>query len=225
MPERCTYDYAVIRVVPRVEREEFVNVGVIVSCPALSLPRGADRARRAPRAGARSRGRPAGDPRAPRDDPADLRRRRRGRADRHSCRCASASTGSPPRGARSSRPLRCTPASWTIRVPRSSVCSTRWCACSRHGFATPCIAARPCAGAPARRLRQPPDQPADQAGRADHRLPVSDAPEVLQGLGEPGRPRVLGRRHAGGGLLVRGPRIPPAHRGGRTEGHQDSSAR
>ena len=29
----CTYDYAVIRVVPRVEREEFVNAGVIVSCP------------------------------------------------------------------------------------------------------------------------------------------------------------------------------------------------
>lgn len=26
------YDYAVIRAVPRVEREEFVNVGVIVSC-------------------------------------------------------------------------------------------------------------------------------------------------------------------------------------------------
>jgi hypothetical protein len=33
VPERCTYDYAVIRVVPRVEREEFVNAGVIVSCP------------------------------------------------------------------------------------------------------------------------------------------------------------------------------------------------
>jgi hypothetical protein len=32
--EHCTYDYAIIRVVPRVEREEFVNVGVIVSCPA-----------------------------------------------------------------------------------------------------------------------------------------------------------------------------------------------
>jgi hypothetical protein len=29
----CTYDYAIIRLVPRVEREEFVNVGVIVSCP------------------------------------------------------------------------------------------------------------------------------------------------------------------------------------------------
>lgn len=27
-----TYDYAVVRVVPRVEREEFVNVGVILSC-------------------------------------------------------------------------------------------------------------------------------------------------------------------------------------------------
>ena len=31
--QRSTYDYAVIRVVPRVEREEFVNAGVIVSCP------------------------------------------------------------------------------------------------------------------------------------------------------------------------------------------------
>jgi hypothetical protein len=34
VPDPSTYDYAVIRVVPRVEREEFVNVGVIVSCPA-----------------------------------------------------------------------------------------------------------------------------------------------------------------------------------------------
>jgi hypothetical protein len=33
VPEAAsTYDYAVIRVVPRVEREEFVNAGVIVSC-------------------------------------------------------------------------------------------------------------------------------------------------------------------------------------------------
>lgn len=31
MPE--VYDYSVLRVVPRVEREEFVNVGVIVACP------------------------------------------------------------------------------------------------------------------------------------------------------------------------------------------------
>ncbi|MET0230320.1 MAG: DUF3037 domain-containing protein [Rhodanobacteraceae bacterium] len=32
MPAHAIYDYAVIRVVPRVERAEFVNVGVIVSC-------------------------------------------------------------------------------------------------------------------------------------------------------------------------------------------------
>jgi hypothetical protein len=31
--QRCAYDYAIIRVVPKVEREEFINVGVIVSCP------------------------------------------------------------------------------------------------------------------------------------------------------------------------------------------------
>jgi hypothetical protein len=30
---QCSYDYAIVRVVPRVEREEFVNIGVIVSCP------------------------------------------------------------------------------------------------------------------------------------------------------------------------------------------------
>lgn len=34
MPDQYIYDYAIIRVVPRVEREEFINVGVIVSCPA-----------------------------------------------------------------------------------------------------------------------------------------------------------------------------------------------
>ena len=32
MLDLCSYDYAIVRVVPRVEREEFVNVGVIVSC-------------------------------------------------------------------------------------------------------------------------------------------------------------------------------------------------
>ena len=34
MRDHCSYDYAVIRVVPRVDREEFMNVGVIMSCPA-----------------------------------------------------------------------------------------------------------------------------------------------------------------------------------------------
>jgi hypothetical protein len=32
VPAHAIYDYAVIRVVPRVEREEFVNVGVILAC-------------------------------------------------------------------------------------------------------------------------------------------------------------------------------------------------
>ncbi len=34
MLDHDTYDYAIIRVVPKVEREEFINVGVVVSCPA-----------------------------------------------------------------------------------------------------------------------------------------------------------------------------------------------
>jgi hypothetical protein len=34
VPATLTYDYAIVRVVPRVERGEFVNVGVIVSCDA-----------------------------------------------------------------------------------------------------------------------------------------------------------------------------------------------
>lgn len=37
MPAPCTYDYAVLRVVPRVERGEFVNAGVIVSCAAQNF--------------------------------------------------------------------------------------------------------------------------------------------------------------------------------------------
>jgi hypothetical protein len=35
--DQFMYDYAVVRVVPKVERGEFVNVGVIVSCPPLEL--------------------------------------------------------------------------------------------------------------------------------------------------------------------------------------------
>lgn len=37
MPTHACYDYAVIRVVPRVEREEFVNAGVILSCQATQF--------------------------------------------------------------------------------------------------------------------------------------------------------------------------------------------
>ena len=37
MHDLVTYDYAIVRVVPKVERAEFVNVGVIVSCPTRDL--------------------------------------------------------------------------------------------------------------------------------------------------------------------------------------------
>ncbi len=46
MPEPRTYDYSVVRVVPRVERGEFVNAGIVLSCdiekilrPAIELDR------------------------------------------------------------------------------------------------------------------------------------------------------------------------------------------
>ena len=32
MPELVSFDYAIVRVVPRVDREEFINVGVILFC-------------------------------------------------------------------------------------------------------------------------------------------------------------------------------------------------
>jgi hypothetical protein len=35
VPDRNSFDYAVIRVVPHVERQEFVNVGVIIFCRKL----------------------------------------------------------------------------------------------------------------------------------------------------------------------------------------------
>ena len=37
MPDKFRYDYAVIRVVPKVDREEFINAGVILSCPDLKF--------------------------------------------------------------------------------------------------------------------------------------------------------------------------------------------
>jgi hypothetical protein len=37
MPDHYTYEYAIIRVVPRVEREEFINAGVIVLCAATKF--------------------------------------------------------------------------------------------------------------------------------------------------------------------------------------------
>jgi hypothetical protein len=37
MPEHHLFEYAVVRAVPRVEREEFINVGVILYCPKLKF--------------------------------------------------------------------------------------------------------------------------------------------------------------------------------------------
>jgi hypothetical protein len=37
VPAEQTYDYAIIRVVPRVDRGELINVGVVLSCPALDF--------------------------------------------------------------------------------------------------------------------------------------------------------------------------------------------
>jgi len=37
VPAEHTYDYSIIRVVPRVDRGEQVNVGVILSCPDLDF--------------------------------------------------------------------------------------------------------------------------------------------------------------------------------------------
>jgi hypothetical protein len=33
VPADCAYDYAIVRLVPRVDRGETINVGVILSCP------------------------------------------------------------------------------------------------------------------------------------------------------------------------------------------------
>ena len=48
MPTRCSFEYAVVRVVPHVEREEFINAGVILFCDArdyLAARIGLDEAR------------------------------------------------------------------------------------------------------------------------------------------------------------------------------------
>jgi hypothetical protein len=37
VPTRCSFDYAVVRVVPHVEREEFINAGIILFCADLDF--------------------------------------------------------------------------------------------------------------------------------------------------------------------------------------------
>lgn len=48
MPGRVTYEYAIIRLVPRVERAEFINIGVLLFCKRrryLSMAHHLDRAK------------------------------------------------------------------------------------------------------------------------------------------------------------------------------------
>lgn len=37
MPNRYTFEYAIVRLVPKVEREEFFNIGVILFCKRLKF--------------------------------------------------------------------------------------------------------------------------------------------------------------------------------------------
>lgn len=37
MPAPCSFDYAILRVVPHVEREEFLNAGVVIHCFQLGF--------------------------------------------------------------------------------------------------------------------------------------------------------------------------------------------
>ena len=40
MPDQSSFDYAIVRIVPQVEREEFVNAGVILRCRERAVPGG-----------------------------------------------------------------------------------------------------------------------------------------------------------------------------------------
>ena len=125
MPGEHTYDYAIIRVVPRVERGELINVGVILSCPAadfLDARIDLDAARLLALD-------PALDIDTTRANLEIIPRVCRGGPD-------AGEIGALPQrnrfhwlvspAARSSRCRRCTPAARTIRRGRSSACSRRW---------------------------------------------------------------------------------------------------
>ena len=109
MPAEHTYDYAIVRVVPRVERGEQINVGVILSCVDGDFLEARIETRRRAAAGARSVDRSRGDPRrAWRPFPRCAAGGPGGRTDRRRCRRATASAGWCRRAARSSRRPRST---------------------------------------------------------------------------------------------------------------------
>ena len=129
-----SYQYVVLRCVPRVDREEFVNVGVVLYCEAGRLPQG----------GLARRGRPAAVARPARRRTAGLRRpglrRRRVRRRRARGRGGPAADSAPgsassrPRAAPCSSPARCTAASPPTPPASSSACSTSWSADAESAF-------------------------------------------------------------------------------------------
>ena len=118
MPAEYTYDYAIIRVVPRVDRGESMNAGVILSCPELGFLE----ARVALDVTKLCALDPAADVDTTRDHLDRFRESAeaaptRGRSP--TSRSAGDSTGSSRRAAPSSRCRRCTPAGPPIHRPRS----------------------------------------------------------------------------------------------------------
>jgi Protein of unknown function (DUF3037) len=74
VPAEYTYDYAIIRVVPRVERGERINAGVILILRGPAVPRSTHRTRCAGRSRVGSRRGHRGHPGEPRDDPGRVSR-------------------------------------------------------------------------------------------------------------------------------------------------------
>ena len=114
MPVLRLYDYAIVRVVPRVDRGEFLNAGVIVCVHGRAVPAGAHRTRRR-RACSRSRPGSTSPPirGAMAAIPAVCAGRRICRAVRGPESARNASTGWSRRATRASRPRRCIPADAT----------------------------------------------------------------------------------------------------------------
>ena len=75
MSAEHTYDYSIVRVVPRVDRGERINVGVILSCSGMNFLDARIEARRGGAARARSRRRYRRDSREPGHDSGGVPRR------------------------------------------------------------------------------------------------------------------------------------------------------
>ena len=126
VPTPSSYDYAIVRVVPRVEREEFINAGVILSCPAQDFLGARIELDERRLLALDAERRPRSRARESREHSAGVRGRRRRRARSASCRRASAFTGWSRRAARSSRLRRFTPVAARIRRRRSIIWCRRW---------------------------------------------------------------------------------------------------